>query len=89
MSLLVNTKYTIDGDELLVRSGPMRWRIDIRSITRLERTGDPTSGPALSLDRVRIEYAKNGKPKAILVSPADKEGFIAALRERNPAIALS
>ena len=89
MSLLLNTRYVVDGEELLIRSGPMRWRVDIRTITRVAPTNDPTSSPALSLDRVRVDYAKNGKPKWIVVSPADRDRFIAALRERNPAIQVS
>jgi hypothetical protein len=38
----------------------------------------PFSSPALSLDRLQIDY---GAGKSILISPADKEGFIEAIEE--------
>ena len=40
------------------------------------------SSPALSLDRLRIDYGH----KSILVSPADRNNFVAMLRSVNPAI---
>ena len=70
------TYYRIDGSTLIVRSGPMRWNIPIASITSVTPTDDPTSGPALSLRRLRVEYGA----KEMLISPADQEAFVAALR---------
>ncbi|MCF8255616.1 MAG: PH domain-containing protein [Bacteroidia bacterium] len=82
--LLTNTEYTIDGDKLHVRAGFLYRRIiDIGSITKVYETDNPMSSPAASLDRLGINYANGG---SILVSPKDKQGFIAALKEVNSSI---
>jgi len=71
------TGYTVTDSELIVRSGPLRWRVDRSTIVSVKATSDPIASPASSLDRLEILYA--GGSKRILVSPADKSGFCAAL----------
>ncbi len=81
---MLGTRYTLTDEALLVRSGPLSWRIALREITRIEPTRDARSSPALSLDRLRIEY---GRGRALMISPADKQRFlrdIAARRTRLP-----
>lgn len=80
--LFRSTYYRIEGGVLLIRCGLFRWHVPIRSITTVTPTRSPASSPALSLDRLRIEY----EGRAVLVSPRDKDGFIRALRAANPAI---
>ena len=72
------TFYRVDDRILLVQSGPFRWRIAIKEIHQITATSNPLSSPALSLDRLRIEY---GKGSSIMVSPQDKEGFLAAIKK--------
>jgi len=86
LSTFTSTYYRIEGDELLIRSGLFRWRVPIEAIESIEPTRDPWSSPALSLDRLRIHYRKNGGGSDILISPDDKEGFIAAVRAVNPTV---
>ena len=73
--LLRSTYYEIRGDTLRIVSGPYRVRIPVEMIESIEPTRSPLSSPALSLDRLRIRYGK----KQVLVSPADKRGFLRAL----------
>ena len=80
VSTLLGTHYTLDGEWLLIRSGPMRWRVAIRDIRSVTPTRSPLSSPALSLDRLRIDH---GPGRIVLISPADKAGFLAALKERQ------
>ena len=82
-SLFRSTYYQIEGDTLTIRSGLIRWRVPIREITSVTPSRSPASSPALSLDRLRIAY---GSSKSILVSPEDRDRFVAALRSVNPAI---
>jgi Bacterial PH domain len=79
ISLLTFTRYEVDGDCLLVRSGPFRWKILLSSVRKIEATKSSASGPALSLDRLRVDYEKSGTLKSILISPLDQEGFRAAV----------
>lgn len=80
LSVLVATRYTLTATDLVIRCGPFRWSIALAEITRLEATRDPLSSPALSLDRLRIEY---GGGRAVLISPEPLEAFRAALRSRG------
>lgn len=75
-SVAFGTSYTIDRKVLFVRSGPFRWKVVLDEITSVEATRNPLSSPALSLDRLRIRY---GKRRSIMVSPADKAGFLKAI----------
>jgi len=70
------TYYSVEGNTLRVVSGPFRWTIPIDRIESVEPTRNPLSAPALSIDRLKIRYSGG---KAILVSPADKKGFVRAL----------
>ena len=81
-SLLRSTYYVIDGDTLVIRSSFLRWRVPIAKIQSITPTGNPLSSPALSLDRLRIDY----DGRQIMVSPEEKQRFIEALRGINPAI---
>ena len=77
-----STYYLIEGETLLVRSSFITWRIPIREIRSVTPTRSAVSSPALSLDRLRIDYGS----KAILISPEPRDRFLAALRSVNPAI---
>ena len=83
--LMRSTYYLIEGDTLIVRSGIVRWRIPIRSIRSITPTRSAQSSPALSLDRLRIEYDDS---KSVMVSPEEKVRFIEALRAINSTIAV-
>ncbi len=74
--LLRGTYYEVSADTLRIVCGPFRQRIMISEITAIEPTRSPLSSPALSLDRLRIRH---GKIRRVLVSPADKRGFVRAL----------
>ncbi|MFT4100798.1 MAG: PH domain-containing protein [Burkholderiaceae bacterium] len=71
--LLFGTRYILQPDRLTIRCGPFKWRVPVSDITSVTPTRNPLSGPALSLDRLQIDY---GTGKSILISPRDKERFI-------------
>lgn len=75
-STLRFTHYTVTGNTLKVRSGPFSWTIPIDQIQSVTATRNPLSSPALSMDRLRITWGKN---RRLMVSPADKKGFLKAL----------
>lgn len=70
------TYYLVGGSELRIVSGPFRWRIPLSEIDSVRPSRALWSSPALSLDRLRIDYA--GK-RWVLVSPQESQAFIAAL----------
>ena len=75
--LLLGTKYVVQNQVLSIRSDPFSWTIPIEEISAIVETRDSRSSPALSLDRLRIEYADG---KTVMVSPADKHAFIQSLK---------
>lgn len=83
--LLRRTYYEVQPQTHLLRvvSGPLTWQIPIASITRIQPSHNVLSSPALSLDRLKISYNRYDE---ILLSPRDKAGFVAALRQLNPQI---
>lgn len=81
--LVLDTNYTLTTDELLIRSGPFRWRIALGDVREVSPSHSWISSPALSLDRLRIRY---GTDRSILVSPREKQRFIDALRQRCPSV---
>lgn len=78
--LLSSTYYVLNETELLVRSGPLQWRVPLADIRAITPTRNPLSSPALSLDRLRIDYQRW---RSIMISPADKERFLEELENRR------
>ncbi|MFN3882591.1 MAG: PH domain-containing protein [Nitrincola lacisaponensis] len=78
--LMTGTTYTLSSTSLLVKSGPFKWQVPIKQITSITPTSNPLSSPALSLDRLRIDY---GRGQSIMISPKDKAQFIQDLEARR------
>jgi hypothetical protein len=74
-------RYTLKADHLLIQSGALRFRVDYADITRIEPSGSLWASPALSLQRVRIDHNR----RFVLVSPMQRERFMAELQERVDA----
>lgn len=78
--LLCSTHYTLTPDELVVRCGPLSWRVSLRDIRAVHPTRNPLSSPALSLDRLRIDY---GRGRSLMISPAHRDRFLRELEARR------
>ena len=74
--IILGIRYVVDREWLRVVAGPFRWRIRLADIVAVEPSRSPLSSPAASLGRLRIRY---GKGRRILVSPADRDGFLRAI----------
>lgn len=79
-------RYVLEGDRLVIRFGVFRSRIAYDRITGVHPTRTLLSSPALSMDRLQVDY-KRGVGMA-LISPLDKAGFLAALAARAPHLML-
>jgi uncharacterized membrane protein YdbT with pleckstrin-like domain len=75
-SVLIRTHYTIADGSLKIVCGPVWRTVPIDSIRSVRSTRNPLSSPALSLDRLRIEY---GGGRSVMISPDDKDKFMKAL----------
>jgi hypothetical protein len=85
LPMLLNTGYTITDDgSLKVRCGFfVNILIEVNMIRKIEATKSMLSSPALSLDRLEVFY---NKFDSVIISPQNKEDFIVALQNINPAI---
>jgi membrane protein YdbS with pleckstrin-like domain len=80
--IFATTQYVLSKESLVVRSGPFRWSIPLAEIKSVTPTRNPLSSPALSLDRLRIEY---GQGRAVMISPSDKTAFLRVLEAHQRA----
>ena len=80
--MLWPTRYSVAENLVHIQCGPLRWSIDVHTITEVTPSRSLRSGPALSLDRLKIEY---GHGRSVLVSPEHREEFIAAIRSAQNA----
>ena len=78
------TYYELEHDALVAHSGPFSWRIPLAEITAVRPSDSSKSGPAMSMDRLEINY---GGHRSLLISPADQAGFLAMLHRRVPRLA--
>lgn len=85
--ILLDTKYTITNKHIYYCSGPIRGKIEVMSIQKIEHVTTwyvgPLLKPALGDKGLTIRYHKF---KDIYISPKDKERFIAELLKINPDI---
>ncbi|MPW45661.1 PH domain-containing protein [Acinetobacter guerrae] len=77
---VVNTRYVVTQDYLIIHSMFLKWKILRNQIQNITPSNNPLSSPALSLDRLKIDYQKDGKNKSVLISPKDKQKFIKVLQ---------
>lgn len=78
--ILYQIDYTLTDDTLVVRRGPIRYRVPLASIDSVRPSRNPLSSPAPSLGRLLIKW-KDGRRK-IFISPARKTDFLRELDRR-------
>jgi hypothetical protein len=83
--LLMFTYYRVDSVILRIQAGPFSWAVPLEQIRSITLSRSMASSPALSLNRLKIEY---GRQRSILVSPKNRAAFIEALG-RQPDEVLS
>ena len=79
--LILPLYYEITPTELIVRGGLLHWEIPLSSIQQVRPTHNMLASPALSLDRLRIEYSQNDRTRFMLISPKDTSGFLKNLAQ--------
>lgn len=76
-------RYHLSGRELVVRSGLLRWTIPLADLHRACLARGVRPAPALSMDRVRLDYQFGDRVRSLFVSPVEPVTFLAALVERD------
>jgi hypothetical protein len=78
LGLIFPMRYGLDRSHLTVRSGLFRRRIPLQDIVEVRRTHNPLSSPALSLDRLHVQFGSRAW-KFVMISPADRDRFLSDL----------
>ncbi|MDR0534018.1 MAG: PH domain-containing protein [Verrucomicrobiales bacterium] len=78
--LAVPCHYTLTNQALIIKCGLIKQTIPLEKIHDAGKTYNPLSSPALSIKRVKVT-GTNGKILT-LVSPKDRDAFIADLKTR-------
>ena len=81
VGLVFPMQYGLDDEHLHVRFGRCRQRIPLADIAEVRPTRNPLSSPALSLDRLHVQFGQ-GVFKAVMISPADRDRFLDDLAQR-------
>jgi hypothetical protein len=81
-ALSLPTEYVVTGTALVVRFGLFRHEIPLAAVERVYPTRNPLSAPAWSLDRLGVRYHTGERRGLLLISPSDREAFLAALATR-------
>jgi hypothetical protein len=82
--IVLATDYSISQTHLIARSGPFVWRVPLAEIIEVYPTRNPLSAPALSLDRLGVR--QRGRGMVLMISPADRIGFLAELTSKEPSL---
>lgn len=82
MPIYLNTRYKVQNGYLYVSCGYflINYSIPCYDIISVTDIVSSLPAPALSSERLRIKYIKNGKIKTINISPADKQKFRACIQ---------
>jgi hypothetical protein len=79
--LVFPMRYGLDDTHLLVRFGVCRQRIPLVAIAEVRPTRNLLGAPALSLDRLHVQYGQ-GSFKAVMISPAARHRFLDDLAKK-------
>lgn len=87
--LMFGCRYEIDGDDLVVYQLFKPHRFPIGKIAEVKKTIGYLATAGMSRKRVSIQFTDRSVMKSAMpleISPKDRDGFIARLKEINPAI---
>ena len=76
LALMTTTYYEITPAALVVHSVGLHREIPLGAIQQVFPTRNSLSSPALSLDRLQVDYSRDGQARFTLISPEDKPSFM-------------
>lgn len=90
--MFASVKYKICDGKLGIRNFLYKWELfPIDRISEVKKTSGILSAPALSTKRISIKFSDKKILKSSMpleISPKDRDGFIARLKEVNPSIVI-
>ena len=84
--VLLPLRYLLTWDEVAIHSGLLRWRIPVESILRVTPSKSLRPAPALSHQRLRLDYQKGNRTRSVHLSPTHPTHFLADLVAADPGL---
>lgn len=78
-----STRYQLSEGELQVKCMFLTWRIPLAQIQSVQETDFSAVAPALSFQRLRVNYVQSEQTKFILLSPRNIEAFQASVQAQR------
>lgn len=89
IEMIIHTRYAVTSDGLLIIDRGRFFSalsIPVSDIVSLKKSKSWESSPALSLDRIQIDYRGKHHKERVYISPQRKEEFVALLVKMNDQI---
>lgn len=86
--MLTKTSYCLSGSRLRIKSVDYEIDLAISEILAVRPSRDPRSSPALSLDRIDINFIHEGRKASVLISPKKRNEFLVELQNRDSGLIL-
>ncbi len=86
--LFLPIRYELGEQVLRIRSGLFVWQIPYPLIRSARRLRSARAAPALSRDRIAIDFDTGDGMDSVLVSPKEEGAFLDALRTLAPGVEL-
>ncbi len=86
--ILHATSYEVGPSALVIHCGPLVKAIPVDAIHEIYPTDESSSAPALSLDRLCVNYVDHGKHRSVLISPERQLHFLRSIAEQVPELLL-
>lgn len=83
---MARNRITVTDTEIRVSLGPTNTAVEIASVVSMKKVNNPVASSGTSVRRIEIVYRKDGRQGVMYISPADRDGFINAVRGKNPEI---
>ena len=84
--LWFTTGYLVEDNVLKIKFGPFRKTVQIQQISKMNKSKNPISAPALSIDRIEIIHGKFFD--GVFISPRHEREFVKLILQENPDIVL-
>lgn len=82
--LIYGTRYVLTSEALVALCGPFKTVVPLAAIEEVRPSRSLLASPAPSLDRLEVRHS--GGRKSLLISPADRDGFLSDLKLRCPQL---
>ena len=84
--MLIKTRYRLSCDRVWIESSDFEINLAISDILTVTPSQELTSSPALSRDRIKLEYLHQGRKASVLISPKNRDLLVKEIQRRDSGL---